>query len=682
MARPDEVEIARTGLTVLNPQLAAEEALVDIVFVHGLGGDPRGTWTYTGDEKDSKPSRWENTPLADQQIQHHGKESQIANIFQQQEENVNQEQGTNSNDRQAANLNEERAENTSAAEHASTAERQPENSNEGHDADSDEGEARTSTQGQADYSQKNDAGPVKKFLNHLKKPFKSSSSRLENKGKVKGPAELPVTDINTNAATKKKSKSNVKNVFFWPQNLPEACARARVMTFGYDSDITKFFGGTANQNTFYQHAGDLLGALIRKRQHAQERPIIFVVHSLGGFAYEGIVIKQMLFDAERSKLILERQNVYKSTKALFFLGTPHKGSNWAGWGDIASGLASVVMDTNSRELKHLKPNGEALMQLEKNFEELIGLRTFWIYTFTEAKGYKPLPLLKSKIVDDNYSKISDPGRVLAFTINANHMNMCKYWGRKDPGYETTAGELDAFVAKETAAVEAKKREDRKREEERVQEMERERQVSQRITPPTTEQRVNHAVNAWLSARSSQLRYLECTDTTSPIDTLKLAASQAAESAKSSKIAVIMYPAELNHQQDPDMTYLVKQLSRQIMSLLPPSRGQNPDTRTKLNERLEKALVARDPWTGSWTNALEIFEESLKAAPQYLYCIINGIPKQTGLTYEVWGRFVDVVREAVESEGRVFKMIILVQTRSSKLFSVLEDDEKILIDSNQ
>lgn len=40
------------------------------------------------------------------------------------------------------------------------------------------------------------------------------------------------------------------------------------MTFGYDSDVSKFFGGAANQNTFYDHAEDLLGWLDRKRTHA------------------------------------------------------------------------------------------------------------------------------------------------------------------------------------------------------------------------------------------------------------------------------------------------------------------------------------------------------------------------------------------------------------------------------
>ena len=171
--------------------------------------------------------------------------------------------------------------------------------------------------------------------------------------------------------------------------------------------------------------------------------------------------------------------------------------------------------------------------------------------------------------------------------------------------------------------------------------------------------------------------MECTDTTSPIDILKSAASQAAESAKSSNIDVITYSAGTIHQQDQGMADLVIQLSRQIISLLPPSGGQNPEIRTMLNQHLERSQALPN----NWSIAVALFEESLKAAPQDLYCIINGIPKQRGLYSEVWERFVDVVREPMESD-RVFKMIILVQERSSKLFPLLEDDEKILIDSNK
>lgn len=105
----------------------------------------------------------------------------------------------------------------------------------------------------------------------------------------------------------------------------------------------------------------------------------------------------MLFEAERAEALPQRRKVYLSTRALFFLGTPHRGSGYAEWGEIARGLAGVVFDTNPSLIKHLKVNGEPLMQLEKNFGLLVYRRTFWTYTFIEAKGFKPVPFLKSKV---------------------------------------------------------------------------------------------------------------------------------------------------------------------------------------------------------------------------------------------------------------------------------------------
>ena len=105
----------------------------------------------------------------------------------------------------------------------------------------------------------------------------------------------------------------------------------------------------------------------------------------------------MLFDADRFEALPQRRKVYSSTRALFFLGTPHRGSDFAGWGEIARKVAGVMFSTNPSSIRHLKVNGEPLMQLEKNFEPLIYRRTFWVYTFIEAKGFKPVPLLDSKV---------------------------------------------------------------------------------------------------------------------------------------------------------------------------------------------------------------------------------------------------------------------------------------------
>lgn len=305
------------------------------MFVHGLGGNARGTWTYKGPNRDrpapGSPAENLNRPII---------------------------------------INEGPDANTTSSNHDI-----PEVNGQG--------DAQESQEEQPDTER-----PARRSLfRHVKTTVHRvlSPSRNKSKAKEQTKSKGPPEDIARKAASK-------NNVFFWPQHLPEKCWRARVMTFGYDSDVSKFFGGAANKNTFYDHAGDLLGALVRKRTNAQDRPIIFVAHSLGG-----LVVKQMLFEADRSKALPQRRNVYLSTRALFFLGTPHRGSDWTGWGEIVRGLAGVIFDTNPSLVKHLEVNGEPLMQLEKNFAPLVHDRTFWVYTFTEAQGFKPVPLLKSKV---------------------------------------------------------------------------------------------------------------------------------------------------------------------------------------------------------------------------------------------------------------------------------------------
>ena len=53
---------------------------------------------------------------------------------------------------------------------------------------------------------------------------------------------------------------------FWPAELlPQDCPKARIMTFGYDSRVTKFFGGAVSQNNVFANAKNLLYALNRLR---------------------------------------------------------------------------------------------------------------------------------------------------------------------------------------------------------------------------------------------------------------------------------------------------------------------------------------------------------------------------------------------------------------------------------
>lgn len=74
---------------------------------------------------------------------------------------------------------------------------------------------------------------------------------------------------------------------FWPVDLlPKECPNSRILTFGYDSKVTKYRAGAINHNSIMSHSKDLLFSLRRERD--LDRPLIFIAHSLGG-----IVVKEV-----------------------------------------------------------------------------------------------------------------------------------------------------------------------------------------------------------------------------------------------------------------------------------------------------------------------------------------------------------------------------------------------------
>lgn len=89
--------------------------------------------------------------------------------------------------------------------------------------------------------------------------------------------------------------SNEESHPFWPKDLlAKDFSNARVLTYGYDSKVTKFFKGPVNQSGILAHGESLMRALEVQRRGCRQRPIIFLVHSLGGIILKQVSIKSII----------------------------------------------------------------------------------------------------------------------------------------------------------------------------------------------------------------------------------------------------------------------------------------------------------------------------------------------------------------------------------------------------
>jgi hypothetical protein len=172
---------------------------------------------------------------------------------------------------------------------------------------------------------------------------------------------------------------------YWPEDLlKEDFAQARIMTFGYDTKITRGFQA-ASQGNIFSHARNLLGDLEQSRRKAADRPLVFLAHSLGG-----ILVKEVLRRSEHDPDV-RMKRIFRSTSGVFFFGTPHRGS--PGWAELGEGVARVAsfvlgVDVNDQIIHALLPSSAELELGRESF------MTQWVSrgdkltvrTFQESKG--------------------------------------------------------------------------------------------------------------------------------------------------------------------------------------------------------------------------------------------------------------------------------------------------------
>ena len=176
---------------------------------------------------------------------------------------------------------------------------------------------------------------------------------------------------------------------YWPRHLiPTALPTARVLVYGYDTNVRHSLGTPISKNSVYDISYDLLKSLEAERRSDSARPLVFVAHSLGG-----IVVKEVLRRSHGFEVYhIHLRQIYESTAAIIFFGTPHGGADPRG---LLEHIAEKVVraagfTVNEQVVNTLLPTSERLRELRDEFAPMARQNKWIIYSFQEQYGVQLL----------------------------------------------------------------------------------------------------------------------------------------------------------------------------------------------------------------------------------------------------------------------------------------------------
>ncbi|KAK1749326.1 hypothetical protein QBC47DRAFT_153287 [Echria macrotheca] len=232
---------------------------------------------------------------------------------------------------------------------------------------------------------------------------------------------------------------------YWPYHLlPPVVPSARVLTYGYDTQIRHLAQAPISKNSMHDHAWELLCTLEAKRRAPEEkrRPLLLVAHSLGG-----LVVKEMLKRARESGIIPGRSylhDIFLSTTGVMFFGTPHRGADPRAFLHhvLSISLQGLGFKVNKDIVEGLMPRAGRQPDAAA-FAEMACEQKWIVYSFQEEYG---MPMLfGKKVVDDQSSCLDLPFVETVQHIGSNHMDMCRFHAANDAGYQKVVAALQRII---------------------------------------------------------------------------------------------------------------------------------------------------------------------------------------------------------------------------------------------
>ncbi|KAI5839105.1 hypothetical protein DFP73DRAFT_502168 [Morchella snyderi] len=240
---------------------------------------------------------------------------------------------------------------------------------------------------------------------------------------------------------REKSWTADNGVFWLRDELCRICTNSRILTWGYDG---RTHGSTPlSCQTLYDHAVSLVAdlSLERRRTKTNERPIIFLAHSIGG-----IIVKSALIHSRSTgEGDLEHHKAIElSTYGVLFFGVPHQGTDSFQWKQIFLTAASMLTHT-SDVYKNLERDSEWLQQQLTQYTRIAkDFDTCFLYEVYETNH----PIFGHKMVVPKASAVV-PGTTNAevIAIHSDHDEMVKFKSAEDDGFRRVAACISLMFEK-------------------------------------------------------------------------------------------------------------------------------------------------------------------------------------------------------------------------------------------
>jgi len=230
----------------------------------------------------------------------------------------------------------------------------------------------------------------------------------------------------------------------WLQDfLPNNIKGIRIMTYGYNTELV---GANTQASRLLDHRRDLIQQVqsARSSPEEQNRPIIFLGHSLGG-----ILILQALIQAKTQAL---HNHILDATRAIFFFGAPHDGLRTT---ELEAMVQDMSSDSESQPMRLLLQLREGSEFLENQRDELVDI---WsgrkIISYYETVGTPTVKKSQTNEYKRNGELAEMVKKVSAqlylpnehrIPVPCNHTEMVKFLAPSDGTYCSVASHLKTEV---------------------------------------------------------------------------------------------------------------------------------------------------------------------------------------------------------------------------------------------